>query len=65
GAQGSAMLDQVLSASAIGGPERVRAQMAAFIEKTGADELMIASAMFDHEARKKSLTLAAKAMRGL
>ncbi|WP_066798724.1 LLM class flavin-dependent oxidoreductase [Sphingomonas soli] len=65
GPQGMAMLDQVLSASAIGGPDTVRAQIAAFIARTGADELMIASAVFDHGARKKSLTLAAEAMRGL
>ena len=65
GPQGAAMLDQVLSASATGGPARVSEQIAAFIAKTGADELMIASAMFDHEARKKSLTIAAEAMRGL
>ncbi len=65
GRQGMAMLDQVLSASAIGGPGEVRAQIAAFIARTGADELMIASAMFDHDARKTSLTIAAEAMRGL
>jgi len=65
GAQGEAILGQVLSASAIGGPDTVRAQIAAFIERTGADELMLTSAMFDHEARKKSLTIAAEAMRGL
>ncbi|MES2986449.1 MAG: LLM class flavin-dependent oxidoreductase [Pseudomonadota bacterium] len=65
GRQGAAALDHVLSASAIGGPDKVRREIAAFIEKTGADELMIASAMFDHDARKKSLTLAAEAMRGL
>ncbi|RYD49652.1 MAG: LLM class flavin-dependent oxidoreductase [Sphingomonadales bacterium] len=65
GAQGMAMLDQVLSASAIGGPARVREQIAAFVAKTGADELMIGSAMFDHDARKRSLTIAAGAMQGL
>ena len=65
GTQGMAVLDHVLSASAVGGPDKVRREIAAFIEKTGADELMIASAMFDHEARKKSLTIAAEAMRGL
>lgn len=65
GAQGSAILGQVLSASAIGGPDRVRDQIAAFIARTGADELMIASAMYDHEARKRSLTLTAEVMRGL
>ncbi|MBX3563195.1 MAG: LLM class flavin-dependent oxidoreductase [Sphingomonas sp.] len=64
GAQGMAVLDHVLSASAVGGPDKVREQIAAFIARTGADELMIASAMFDHQARKKSLTLAAEAMRG-
>ncbi|MET0307593.1 MAG: LLM class flavin-dependent oxidoreductase [Sphingomonas sp.] len=65
GAQGEAILGQVLSASAIGGPDKVRAQIAAFLERTGADELMLTSAMFDHAARKKSLAIAAEAMRGL
>lgn len=65
GPQGNAMLDQVLSASAIGGPAKVRDQLAAFIARTGADELMLTSAMFDHDARKKSLTIAAEAMRAL
>jgi luciferase family oxidoreductase group 1 len=65
GGQGNAMLEQVLSASAIGGPEKVREQLAAFIARTNADELMLTSAMFDHHARRKSLTIAAEAMRGL
>ncbi|AQR74281.1 LLM class flavin-dependent oxidoreductase [Sphingomonas sp. LM7] len=65
GAQGNAMLGQVLSASAIGGPETVRSQIAAFVARTGADELMLTSAMFDHDARRKSLTIAAEAMRSL
>jgi len=65
GAQGNAILNQVLSASAIGGPDKVRAQIAAFVERTGADELMLTSAMYDHEARKRSLMIAAEAMRAL
>jgi luciferase family oxidoreductase group 1 len=65
GPQGNAMLDQVLSASAIGGPAKVRDQLAAFIARTGADELMLTSAMYDHAARKKSLMIAAEAMRTL
>ncbi|AJP73791.1 LLM class flavin-dependent oxidoreductase [Sphingomonas hengshuiensis] len=65
GAQGEAMLAQVLSASAIGGPQKIRDQIAAFLARTGADELMLTSAMFDHEARKRSLTIAAEAMRAL
>ena len=65
GAQGNAMLEQVLSASAIGGPAKVREQLAAFVARTGADELILTSAMFDHAARRRSLTIAAEAMRGL
>jgi luciferase family oxidoreductase group 1 len=65
GPQGAAMLSQVLSASAIGGPERVKAQIASFVDRTGADELMITSAMYDHEARKRSLAITAEAIRSL
>ncbi len=65
GAQGAAMLDQVLSASAIGGPATVAREIAAFVAHTGTDELMIASAMYDHDARKRSLAITAEAMRGL
>jgi luciferase family oxidoreductase group 1 len=65
GAQGEAILGQMLSASAVGGPEKVRAQIAAFLARTGADELMLVSSMFDHAARKKSLTIAAEAMRAV
>jgi luciferase family oxidoreductase group 1 len=65
GSHGNAMLDQVLSASAIGGPDKVAREIAAFVERTGADELMLTSAMFDHQARRRSLTIAAGAMRGL
>ncbi len=65
GPQGAAMLSQVLSASAIGGPERVKAQIAAFVDRTGADELMITSAMYDHDARKRSLSITAEAIRSL
>jgi luciferase family oxidoreductase group 1 len=63
GAQGAAILGQVLSASAVGGPDKVARDIAAFLERTQADELMLTSAMFDHEARKRSLTIAAEAMR--
>ena len=65
GAHGNATLDHVLSASAIGSPAKVREQLAAFLARTGADELILTSAMFDHEARRKSLTIAAEAMKGL
>jgi len=61
----AAILDQVLSASAVGSAETVRRQISAFLERTGADELMIGSAMFDHNARRRSLEITAEVMRGL
>jgi luciferase family oxidoreductase group 1 len=52
-------LAQVLSCSFIGGPEKVRAGMAAFIEKYRPDELILAGQIFDHGARLKSFEIAA------
>ncbi len=59
GAQERALLDQVLSCAAIGGPDTVARQLAAFIERTGADELMITSQIFDHAARLRSYEITA------
>jgi len=59
---GRAMLDQVLTCSAIGDPETVRAAIAAFAERTGADELMITSQIWDHQARIRSYEIVAEAM---
>jgi alkanesulfonate monooxygenase SsuD/methylene tetrahydromethanopterin reductase-like flavin-dependent oxidoreductase (luciferase family) len=55
-----ALLDSVLSCAAIGSHETVRESLKAFIEKTGADELMIACAMFDHQARLRSYEIASE-----
>ncbi|MGZ5178938.1 MAG: LLM class flavin-dependent oxidoreductase [Ramlibacter sp.] len=57
-----AMLDEVLSCSAIGSPETVRQGLRAFVERTGADELMITSQIFDHQARLHSYEIAAGVM---
>jgi luciferase family oxidoreductase group 1 len=61
GAQGNMLLDGVLSASAIGSAETVRAKVAAFIDRTQVDELIVASSVFDHAARKHGLSIAADA----
>ena len=58
-----ATLDQVLSCSAIGSPETVRRQIAAFVDRTGADELMITSQVYDHAARLRSFEIAAASMK--
>ena len=60
GAQESAMLEQVLSCSAIGAPATVRCALDAFIARTGADELMVTSQIFDHAARLRSYEITAQ-----
>ncbi|HET8770871.1 MAG TPA: LLM class flavin-dependent oxidoreductase [Gemmatimonadaceae bacterium] len=47
-------LQEMLGASIIGGPDTVRAGVKAFIQRTGADELIVSSPMYDHSARKRS-----------
>jgi luciferase family oxidoreductase group 1 len=54
-----AILSQVLSCSAIGDGKKVITDMLAFIAKTGADELMITSQIFDHTARLRSYEITA------
>jgi len=65
GVQGGAILDHVLQCSAVGGPGKVAREMAAFIERTGVDEVMVASSIYDHAARKRSLAITAEVMRDL
>jgi luciferase family oxidoreductase group 1 len=55
-----AMLDEALSCSVAGSPETVRRGLQAFIDRTGADELMITSQIYDHAARLRSYELAAQ-----
>ncbi len=61
GPQERAILDQVLSCVSIGTPEVVRADLRSFIARTGADELIITSQIFDHSARLRSFEIAAEA----
>ena len=57
-----ALLKNVLSCTTIGSAATVRNGLQDFVARTGADELMITSQMFDHAARKHSYALAAQAM---
>lgn len=57
-----AILEQTLSCSAIGSPTTVRAALVDFIDQTGADELMITSQIFDHQARLRSYEITASVM---
>jgi luciferase family oxidoreductase group 1 len=60
-----AALQDVLSCSAIGSAKTVRAGVAAFVERTGADEVIVACSVFDHALRKRSLALTAEAFAAL
>jgi luciferase family oxidoreductase group 1 len=55
------MLAHSLSCAVVGSPEIVRRGLAAFIARTGADELMVTAQIFDHAARLRSFDLAAAA----
>ena len=54
------VLDQVQSCSVVGSSDTVRAGIEAFVERTGADEVMIAAHIFDHHARLRSLRITAE-----
>ncbi|MEP6494964.1 MAG: LLM class flavin-dependent oxidoreductase [bacterium] len=54
-----AQIDAVLGNACVGSRETVRAQLQAFLRRTGADELIIASQIFDHTARLRSYEITA------
>ena len=58
-AQEKAQASQMLACSIVGGPDTVRAGMRAFVERTGAEELMVVSDIFDPGLRKRSLAIIA------
>ena len=53
------LLDDMLSYSVAGSPATVRSGLEAIVARTGADELMLASQIYDHAARLRSYELAA------
>jgi luciferase family oxidoreductase group 1 len=55
------MLRELLACSFIGDPGQVGQGLAEFVAATGADELMVASAIFDHRKRLRSYELLAGA----
>ena len=59
------MLDNSLSCAVVGSADTVRKGLAAFIARTGADELMITAQIFDHTARRRSFEILAGVHAGL
>ena len=59
------MLDNSLSCAVVGSADTVRKGLAAFVARTGADELMITAQIFDHTARRRSFEILAGVHAGL
>ena len=55
---------RMLSCSFVGSPETLRRELGAFIERTGANELMVSAAVFEHTARLRSYELLASLFAG-
>jgi luciferase family oxidoreductase group 1 len=53
------LIAEMLSATVVGAPETVRRGLLAFAERTGADELMLTSQIYDHAARLRSFEIVA------
>ena len=57
-----AQVSNMLACSFVGSPQTVSAGLEKFIQQTAADELMVASAIYDHSARLRSYELLAGIM---
>ncbi|MEH6701714.1 LLM class flavin-dependent oxidoreductase [Parasphingorhabdus sp.] len=57
--QAQSILEQTLQGSAVGSPDEVKQGVERFIQRTDADELIIAGSIFDQTAREKSYAIAA------
>ena len=57
-----AMLEHMRAVSAVGSPATVSAAIGRFLERTGADEIIVSGATFDPAARQRSLGLTMQAL---
>jgi luciferase family oxidoreductase group 1 len=62
-AQEKAGVQRMLAATAVGSPPSVKRQLESIVERTAADELIVAGAIHDHAARRRSYELLAAAWR--
>lgn len=56
-----AIVEELMPGTVVGSPEEVRAGLAAFAARTGADELIVSAQIYDHAARLRSHEIAAQA----
>ncbi|HET9205064.1 MAG TPA: LLM class flavin-dependent oxidoreductase, partial [Burkholderiaceae bacterium] len=52
-------VQRMLAATASGGPDKVKRELRAIVERTGAKELIVAGAIHDHAARLRSYEILA------
>ena len=58
-----AILDDGLSCAVVGAPDTIRRGLDEFVNRTGADELMVTANIFDHAKRKRSFEIVAQVCR--
>jgi luciferase family oxidoreductase group 1 len=63
-APAQSLLAHIGQASAIGSPATVREAIGRFVERTGADEIIVSGATYDPTARERSLALTMEALAG-
>jgi luciferase family oxidoreductase group 1 len=62
GPQEEAAVKQMLAYSFIGGPDKIKGEVASFLQRTGVDEIMATSHIYDHAARLRSYEIFAQVM---
>jgi hypothetical protein len=55
---------QMLRYSFTGGPQKIKAELSGFVSKTGINEIMATSHLYDHAARLRSYELLAEVFAG-
>jgi luciferase family oxidoreductase group 1 len=60
-----AQASHMLAYAVVGSPDTIRKDLGTFLEKTAAQEVMIMSAIFDHDARKRSYEILADVCKSL
>jgi luciferase family oxidoreductase group 1 len=59
-----AQAEHMLAYAVVGGPQTAREGLGKFVELTAADEIMVASMIYDHTARLRSFEIVAEVMKG-
>lgn len=59
------MIEEMPRAAAVGDVDAIRAGMASFIEENGADELILVSSVYDHQARLRSYEITMEAAKSI